>query len=213
MLLLRQCSEKLQRLVEILCENRCVFYNQSEWWREAVGYCLKCEGDVCIATGGKKNCFSKFVSDTALVLIALNAYVEIVSINGTSRVPLESIYTGDGLAPRSIENGATINSVELPLAKEYKCAFNKLRPREAVDFTSLTTVVSIDEDGLVRIVLGGVDPKPVIVVGTSISEKNELINQAIKKARIVDNDFYSRMYRKEMIPVFLNECFNELINM
>ncbi len=35
----------------ILCENRCTFYNQSEWWREAVGYCLKCEGDICIATG------------------------------------------------------------------------------------------------------------------------------------------------------------------
>ena len=25
----------------ILCENRCSFYNQSEWWRTAIGYCLK----------------------------------------------------------------------------------------------------------------------------------------------------------------------------
>ncbi|HRH67824.1 MAG TPA: FAD binding domain-containing protein, partial [Bacteroidia bacterium] len=61
----------------ILCENRCIFYNQSEWWREAVGYCLKCDGDICIATGGKKACFSKFVSDTAPVLISMDAEIEI----------------------------------------------------------------------------------------------------------------------------------------
>jgi 4-hydroxybenzoyl-CoA reductase subunit beta len=61
----------------ILCENRCIFYNQSEWWREAVGYCLKCDGDICIATGGTKACFSKFVSDTAPVLISYDAQLEV----------------------------------------------------------------------------------------------------------------------------------------
>ena len=45
----------------ILCENRCLYYNQSAWWREAVGHCLKCNGDICIATGGKNACFSEFV--------------------------------------------------------------------------------------------------------------------------------------------------------
>jgi len=57
----------------VLCENRCLFYNQSEWWRESIGYCLKCEGDICIATGGKKACFSEIVSDTAPALIAMDA--------------------------------------------------------------------------------------------------------------------------------------------
>ncbi len=66
----------------LLCENRCSFYNQSEWWREAVGYCLKCEGDICIATGGKKNCFSKFVSDTAIALISLDAEIEVMKSGG-----------------------------------------------------------------------------------------------------------------------------------
>lgn len=61
----------------LLVENRCIFYNQSEWWREAVGYCLKCDGDICIATGGKKNCFSKFVSDTAVALISMNATITV----------------------------------------------------------------------------------------------------------------------------------------
>lgn len=194
----------------ILCENRCVFYNQSEWWREAVGYCLKCEGDVCIATGGKKNCFSKFVSDTAPVLIAMNARLEMSDTEGTSLFPIEKIYTGDGLNPRNISKTAMIRSVNLPLDRNYKCIFKKLRPREAVDFTSLTTAVSIDKEGKIRIVLGGVDPRPVVIEGTTSDSISELIKQAVKKARIVDNDFYSRAYRKEMIPVFLERSFEEL---
>ena len=46
----------------LLCENRCTYYNQSEWWRKSAGYCLKCQGTSCLATGGKNNCLSKFVS-------------------------------------------------------------------------------------------------------------------------------------------------------
>ena len=31
-----------------LCQDtRCVFYNQSDWWREGNGYCLKYGGDTC----------------------------------------------------------------------------------------------------------------------------------------------------------------------
>ncbi len=194
----------------ILCENRCSFFNQSEFWREAVGYCLKCEGDVCIATGGKKACFSKFVSDTAPVLISANAQLEISNENGSKIIPLESIYTGDGINPRNLPKLALIKNIVLPLDKNFKIIFKKLRPREAVDFTSLTTAVSIDQFGDIKIVLGGIDPKPVVVAGSMNDKKEELIKQALKQSRIVDNDYYSRAYRKEMITVFLNQSFEEL---
>jgi 4-hydroxybenzoyl-CoA reductase subunit beta len=194
----------------ILCENRCVFYNQSEWWREAVGYCLKCDGEICIATGGKKNCFSKFVSDTAPVLISLNATLEIIDSNGASTLPLEEIYSGDGMKPRKLSATALIRSIQIPITEKQVCVFKKLRPREAVDFTSLTTAVSKSESGTIRIVLGGVDPKPVLIEGTASDKKEELIRQAVKRSRLVDNDTYSRSYRKEMIAVFLTNSFEEL---
>ena len=194
----------------VLCENRCSFFNQSEFWRKAVGYCLKCEGDVCIATGGTKACFSKFVSDTAPVLISMDAQLEITDETGTKIIPLESIYTGDGINPRSLSKTAIIKNIILPLDRSFKTAFRKLRPREAVDFTSLTTAVTIDNSGTIKIVLGGVDPKPVVITGSVKDDKDKLIKEAIKKSRIVDNDYYSRSYRKEMIPVFLNQSFEEL---
>ncbi len=194
----------------VLCENRCLFYNQSEWWREAVGYCLKCDGDICIATQGKNACFSELVSDTAPALIAMDAEIEIVDVDGVQRVPLESIYTGDGVAPRNLSATAILTAIYLPLNREFKTAFYKLRERESLEFTSLTTAVAIDKNGKLKIALSGVDPKPVVVEGSVSDDKASLIKQAIKGSRAVDNDMYSRKYRREMIGVYLNRSFDNL---
>lgn len=194
----------------VLCENRCLFYNQSEWWREAVGYCLKCDGDICIATQGKNACFSELVSDTAPALIAMDAEIEIIDIDETKRVKLEDIYTGDGVTPRNLSETAIVTAIFLPLNREFKTAFYKLRERESLEFTSLTSAVAIDNIGKLKIALAGVDPKPVVVEGSIKDDKFVLIKQAIKGARAVDNDMYSRKYRKEMISVFLNRSFEKL---
>ena len=194
----------------VLCENRCLFYNQSEWWRESIGYCLKCDGDICIATQGKNACFSELVSDTAPALIAMDAEIELVDIDGTKRIPLEDIYTGDGVKPRNISETAILTALFLPLGREFKANFNKLRERESLEFTSLTTAVAIDNNGKLKIALAGVDPKAVVVKGTVADDKAALIKQAIKGARAVDNDMYSRKYRREMISVYLNRSFKQL---
>jgi 4-hydroxybenzoyl-CoA reductase subunit beta len=194
----------------VLCENRCLFYNQSEWWREAVGYCLKCDGDICIATQGKNACFSELVSDTAPALIAMDAEIEILDIDGTKRVKLENIYTGDGVTPRNLSETAILTAIFLPLNRGFKTDFHKLRERESLEFTSLTSAVAIDKNGKLKIALAGVDPKPVVVEGTINDDKAALIKQAIKGSRAVDNDMYSRKYRREMIGVFLTRSFEKL---
>lgn len=195
----------------VLCENRCLFYNQSEWWREAVGYCLKCDGDICIATQGKNACFSELVSDTAPALIAMDAEIEIIDIDETKRVKLEDIYTGDGVTPRNLSETAIVTAIFLPLNREFKTAFYKLRERESLEFTSLTTAIAVDSKGNLKIALAGVDPKPVVVEGSVNDDKSVLIKQAIKGARAVDNDMYSRKYRREMISVYLERSFKKLI--
>lgn len=194
----------------LLCENRCIFYNQSEWWREAVGHCLKCNGDVCIATGGKKNCFSKFVSDMAIALISLDATLEVTEYGGNYMIPLEDIYTGDGVNSKKINKTALIKAIHIPLNKGHRSIFKKLRQRESMEFSSLTSVVTVNDAGKIKIVLGGIDPKPVIIEGTVKDNQQTLIAQVVKKARIVDNDVFSREYRKAMIKVFLNRSFKEL---
>lgn len=195
----------------ILCENRCIFYNQSEWWREAAGRCLKCDGDICIASGGKKKCFSKFVSDTAPTLISMDSIIEVIDKDDERKIKIEDIYTGDGIEPRSLSKTAIVKSVLLPLNQQFQSVFKKLRQRESLDFTSLTTCVSIDKNGKIKIVLGGIDTKPIVIVGTTKSNREELITQAFKKSRAIDNEIFSRNYRREMVKVFLRRSFDELI--
>ncbi len=194
----------------VLCENRCLFYNQSEWWRESVGYCLKCDGDICIATQGKNACFSELVSDTAPALIAMDAQIEVVDKDGTKILPLEDIYTGDGVYPRNLPETAILTAILLPLERGFKTAYYKLRERESLEFTSLTSAIALDAEGNLKIALSGVDPKPVVVAGKAGDDKAQLIKQAVKGSRAVDNDMYSRKYRREMIKVYLNRSFDLL---
>lgn len=196
----------------ILCENRCIFYNQSEWWRDAVGFCLKCEGNICIATGSKKHCYSEFVSDTAPALISMDALIEIIDKDGERKIKLEDIYTGEGVHPRNLHRACIIKSILLPLNMNFRSGFHKLRQRESMDFSSLTTAVSLNKNGKVKIVLGAVDPKPVVVEGTNKSDIEELINQVLKRSRAIDNEMFSRNYRRKMIGVFLRRSFEEILN-
>ena len=194
----------------ILCENRCLFYNQSEWWRESIGKCLKCDGDTCIATGGRKKCYSELVSDTCPVLIALDARLEVVNKNGVQEFNLEDIYTGDGIQPRMVKNTDLVTHILLPVKKDTKVVFKKLRQRLSLEFTSLTTAVSLDSDRNITIAMAGVDPGPVVVRGKSGDNLSDLIDTAIKRSRAIDNDMLTRKYRREMIKIFLEESFEEL---
>ena len=196
----------------LLCENRCIYFNQSEWWRQSVGYCLKCSGDNCIVTGTNKACYSEFISDTAPVLISFDAKLELADSKGEKTVRLEDIYTGDGVKPINLDDISIIKSILLPLNKGYRSIFRKVRQRESLEFTSLTSAVTIDKDNNLRIVLSGVDPMPVVVTGTTESNKDELIKKALSKSRSVDNEMLTRKYRRDLIIVALSESLEILFS-
>ena len=42
-----------------LCvDTRCTYYNQSEQWRTALGYCMKLKGDICWVAPGSRRCLA-----------------------------------------------------------------------------------------------------------------------------------------------------------
>ncbi len=195
----------------ILCENRCLFYNQSEWWRTSIGFCLKCEGDQCIATGGKKACFSELVSDTAPVLISMQAEVIWMDKQGEKRQWLKDIFTGNGVLPRAIPPTAVLTGIRIPLDRSFKTVFRKLRQRESLEFTSLTSAVTLDNRQQLTIALAGVDPGPVIVEANQTDDQEDMIRSALKGARAIDNDMFTRNYRRNMIRYYLQQSFRELL--
>ena len=68
-----------------LClDTRCLFYNQSEWWRKSNDYCLKHRGEVCHVAPGGKRCFAAFSGDLAPAALVHGAEI---ALAGTGRPP------------------------------------------------------------------------------------------------------------------------------
>jgi len=197
----------------LLCENRCEFFNQSEWWRNSIGNCLKCEGDVCIATGGKKNCFSKASSDLAPALIALDAYLTLISPEKSQpyTIPLYKVYSGNGITPHILKPNELITSIHIPIKPRSNFFYYKLRQRESIDFSSLTMACCIS-DNLIKIAIGSVDPSPLYWTYPLNNQESfeDWLKQKIKKVRLVDNDFFSREYRKNMLEYQLIKYYKSL---
>ena len=79
-----------------LClDTRCIFYNQSEWWRSANNHCLKTTGTIChVAPKSRGVCFATFSADLAPALLTLGAEVDIASTPGNAPFPSRS-FTSD----------------------------------------------------------------------------------------------------------------------
>src|SRR5262249_58443879 len=82
-----------------LClDTRCVFYNQSQWWRSANNHCLKTTGELChVAPKSRGECFATSRGDLAPALMTLEAEVELAGPAGGRTLPRQELYTG---APR-----------------------------------------------------------------------------------------------------------------
>jgi CO/xanthine dehydrogenase FAD-binding subunit len=142
----------------------------------------------------------------------MDAQLEVFDGHAEQLVKLEDIFTGDGIRPRKLDRTSIIRSILLPLDQGFLSVFHKLRMRESMDFTSLTSTVTLNKNGKIKIVLSGVDPMPVVVEGTRKSDRQELIKQALKRSRAINNEMYSRNYRREMIAVFLKRSFEKLLD-
>ena len=71
-----------------LClDTRCIYYNQSEWWRRANGYCLKNRGDICHVAPQGQRCHAAFTGDLAPALLVLGAEIDIVGPQGNAEFP------------------------------------------------------------------------------------------------------------------------------
>src|SRR5256886_6762384 len=98
-----------------LClDTRCVYINQSHFWRSALGFCLKKDGTVCHVVAGGKRCVAAAPNDTAPVLLALAASVKIVSPRGERTIPLREFYVADGLHNTVLAPAELLTEMRIP---------------------------------------------------------------------------------------------------
>jgi 4-hydroxybenzoyl-CoA reductase subunit beta len=153
-----------------LClDTRCLYYNQSEWWRRANGFCLKHQGDTCHVAPQGKRCHAAFSGDLAPALLALAAEIEIDGPQGRRKMPLSQFYVEDGRAHLSLGAGEIVVAVHVA-PDPPRSAYAKVRTRGAIDYPLAGVAVALAvNDGLVdtlRIALTGTNSRPFIVAGT-----------------------------------------------
>ncbi|MCL4183047.1 MAG: 4-hydroxybenzoyl-CoA reductase subunit beta [Burkholderiaceae bacterium] len=131
-----------------LCQDtRCIFYNQSEWWREGNGWCLKYLGDKCHVVVKSDRCYATYHGDVAPVLMVLGAEAVLASPRGVRRIALAELYRESGAEHLTLGPDEVLAAVALPPPAGRRAAYAKARVRDAVDFPLAGVAVALRRDG------------------------------------------------------------------
>jgi 4-hydroxybenzoyl-CoA reductase subunit beta len=211
-----------------LClDTRCTYYNQTLFWRSALGFCLKKSGTVCHVVPQGKRCVAAHSSDTAPVLIALEAEVEIASRGNRRTTTVEDFFVADGIHNNVLKPGEVVTRIAIPArARGLACGYQKLRPRGAIDFPMLSVAFAARMRGEVcegaRLVVSALAAKPrtvggldALVRGKRLDEAaiESLARTAYQQCKPVINLPYDDDYRHEMVPVFVRRAVREALGL
>ncbi len=202
----------------ICLDTRCLYFNQSEFWRSALGYCLKKDGDSCHVVKTGKRCVAASSNDLATMLLALNARLIIWSPAGEKTIELDDFYTANGLKNNKLEMHEIVTRVEVELRPNSFAGFAKLRHRESIDFSLLSIGLAFSlEDTKVldlKVAVNAMVAKPKVLnfsdVGRTYDQHliEEIAQQASEKCHPQTNICDDPAWRKEMIKCYIKRAFN-----
>ena len=179
----------------ICLDTRCIFYNQSQWWRQANNHCLKTTGDIChVAPKSRGVCFATFSGDLAPALMTLGAEVDLMGANGRRTLPLQQLYIGharhdgsaegDGKHYLALQPGELVAAVRARHTPGLRSAYDKIRIRRSIEYPVAGVAVALRRDGAtladLRVAITGTNPRPVLLEGTDTLCGGKLDAQALK---------------------------------
>jgi len=209
-----------------LCvDTRCNYYNQTQEWRQAAGYCLKKDGDICLVAPSSPRCWAVTSSDTAPVAIALDATVVLAGKDAERELPVSALYRDDGIDYLAKQPWEVITSLRLPPVEGVRTAYVKLRRRGSIDFPIAGCAVALRLDGDVvesaRVVLSAVASHPLEAhAADELLNGERLDDEAIvaaaeaaaKPAKPLDNADLDYFWRKKMVRVLVEEALRKAAN-
>jgi 4-hydroxybenzoyl-CoA reductase subunit beta len=183
----------------ICLDTRCIFYNQSEWWRDANNHCLKTKGAIChVAPKSRGICFATFSGDLAPALLTLGAEVDLAGPSGRRTVPLNCIYIGhsrqdepitetlgDGKYYLSLRPGEFVTAARAKNTPGLRSGYDKVRIRRSIEYPVAGVAVALRREGDVladlRVAITGTNPRPVLLEGTAEICSGPLNERAFKR--------------------------------
>ncbi len=212
-----------------LClDTRCIYYNQSEFWRSGVKACFKLGGEICNAVEKGRHCQAVYQGDLGPVLISLGAEIKIASAHGERVIPLAKFFTGRGEKPNILEHDEILVEVRIPPPdRGISGVYEKLRVREGMDFPMAGVAAMVKRNGSgtiekAKMVLGAVGPSP-----TEVSKAAELLEgqkptddllrrvsrEVVDRAQPVGNLAMDASYRRKMVGVLAKRALRRALAM
>lgn len=210
-------------------DTRCRYVNQTEFWRSAIGGCLKSEGDVCYVVKGGRNCVAAMSSDTVPVLSALDAIVVLVGPDGERRVAIDKYYNNDGVAHINKQPGELMTEVRIPIPETpRRTAYAKWTVRKSIDFPLLSIALRFDVDSDdrdarivgARVFVSVLNAKPRLIkrtdklIGKRLSDPATtaaLCKLVHSQSRPLGNVPYEAAYRRKMLPVYTRRAMQAML--
>jgi 4-hydroxybenzoyl-CoA reductase beta subunit len=213
-----------------LClQTRCLYYNQSAFWRSGKSPCHKDHGEICYAEENSDRCRSANQSDGACALMALGAGIVLESTRGKRTLPIEGFFTGKGETPFAAASDELVTEIQIPVpGKGEGSSFQKLTYRSAVDFAlvSATAWVAVTEGKIsdARLAIGGAGASPLLLkeaadklVGKG-SHHKDAVEETAKQVRnqasafMVDNLGSTLEYRRKMSGVMAKRAIEDALD-
>jgi len=215
-----------------LClDTRCSYYDQSQEWRAAIGYCMKRDGDTCWVAPGSERCWAVSSSDTAPVLCALGAEVVLVSAAGERRIAASELFADDGIQHLTRRPDEILAEIHVPAPAEgERSAYVKLRRRGSFDFPVLGVAVRARFGAggapgapveAARIFVGGAGSRPQDaraaadrLIGRVLDEDTirEVAGLIARVAKPMQNTDFSLSWRKSVAGAYAARALRELVN-
>ena len=209
----------------VCLDTRCTYYNQTLFWRKALGYCLKKDGDACHVVKAGTRCVAAHSADAATALLPLEAELVIAGPDGERVVPIAGFFTSDGVWNRRMEPGEILTEIVVPRpAPGTRHVFRKLRARDSIDFPMLNLAVRVDLDGdgtvtdlqMAASAMGSY-PRRLgkladAAVGMKLTEEvvEEVAQQAFRQCRPLDNIPVDPEWRRAMVPVLVKRALRDI---
>jgi 4-hydroxybenzoyl-CoA reductase subunit beta len=201
-------------------QNRCMYFNQSKWWRSARPTCYKAGGEICHVVNKKEICYSSYCGDVVAALLVFNANVILGSHGDSREISLESLFSGDGKAPLNLQKGEILTEIVIPEeAMNRFSIYIKFSNRESIDFPIVGHAFwASRESKEYRASFTAVDRKPIraqniedLLRGKDLNDEvvEEASGLAPKEATPVKNSIHSPSYKRRMMGLLLGSSMNE----
>jgi 4-hydroxybenzoyl-CoA reductase subunit beta len=201
-------------------QNRCKFFNQSQWWRSSRPTCFKAGGEICHVVNKKEICYSSYCGDIAPALLVLNANIVLTGPKDSREIPIEDLFSGDGKAPLSLKPGEILAEIIIPVqAMDAVSSYTKFANRESIDFPIVGTAYWASmQNNEYRIAYTAVDRKPLrgqqiekFLNGKELSEEaiDEASEIAAKEAKPVKTSVYPPAYKRRLMGLLLKEAVSQ----